>query len=109
VTVGADDLAELRTLCAGTAPITEGGCGFVDLPALKIQVGSETVVRDALLSLQAHSGYTSRLYLSSPIPGRGINWTTHTVFGRCWHTPSWNNVMSGRPIVMLQQHLQVYR
>lgn len=109
MTISADDLAELRALCPGATHLSEGGCGFIDLPALKIQVGQDIVVRDALLSLQAHSGYTSRLYLSAAIPSRGINWTTHTVFGRCWHTPSWNNVMPARPIEMLQQHLQAYR
>ena len=105
----AEELAELKELCARAAFVSEGGVQFADLPGLKVPVGSETLTRDALLSLAAHTGYTSRLYLSEPIPGRGANWTVHTVLGRRWHTPSWNNVMPGRPIEMLQQHLQVYR
>lgn len=102
-------LAEIREVCPAAAHLTEGGQGFVDLPALVIPVGDATVVRDALLSLQAHTGYTSRLYVSEPIAGRGANWTVHMVLGRRWHTPSWNNVMPGRPIEMLLQHLGVYR
>jgi hypothetical protein len=105
----AEELAEIKAICQAAAYVSEGEHGFVDLPALKIEVGSETVTRHALLSLKGHSGYTSRLYLSEPIPGRGRNWTKHSVLGRQWHTPSWNNVMPGRPIEMLQQHLKVYR
>ena len=102
-------LSELREICPSTDELTEGGQNFVDLPSLRIPVGGEIIIRDALLSLGAHTGYTSRLYLSAPIPGRGANWTAHTVLGRCWHTPSWNNVMPGRPIEMLLQHLRAYR
>lgn len=89
--------------------MSEGGQEFVDLPALKIPVGNGVESRDALLSLNAHTGYTSRLYLSAQIASRGQNWTSHTVLGRAWHTPSWNNVPPGRPIEMLQQHLRGYR
>jgi len=103
------ELSELRELCPGADQVTEGGQNFVDLPAFRIPVGQEIVIRDALLSLGAHTGYTSRLYLSEQIAGRGANWTVHTVLGRSWHTPSWNNVMPGRPIEMLLQHLRAYR
>jgi hypothetical protein len=81
----------------------------VDLPGLKIPNGKGIVVRDALLSLQPHSGYASRLFLSQPIAGRGVNWTVHSVLGRTWHTPSWRDVAPGRAIEMLFQHLKVYR
>lgn len=107
--VAAEALAELRDACPKAASMSEGEHEFIDLPSLTIHVGDKTVVRDALLSLKAHTGYTSRLYLSAPIEGRGNNWTTHTVLGRTWHTPSWNNVMPGRPVEMLLQHLKVYR
>jgi hypothetical protein len=104
-----EDLAELRQVCPCASLKTESGQSFVDLPGLKIPVGTGIVVRDALLTLQAHSGYTSRLFLSQPIAApRTQNWTTHTVLGRAWHTPSWNNVASGRPVEMLLQHLKAY-
>jgi hypothetical protein len=101
-----DALAELREVCPGASLKTEAGQSFIDVPGLKIPVGAEIVVRDALLTLQARSGYTSRLFLSQPMaPPRTQNWTTHTVLGRAWHTPSWNNVAPGRPVEMLLQHL----
>jgi hypothetical protein len=104
-----DALAELRQVCPGASLKTEAGQSFVDLPDLKIPVGADIVVRDALLTLQGHSGYASRLFLSQSIAApRTQNWTTHTVLGRAWHTPSWNNVPPGHPIEMLLQHLKAY-
>jgi hypothetical protein len=109
VSAAVEDLVEVRALCPAAAFVDEGGARFIDLPGLKIQSGQEVIVRNALLSLQAHSGYTSRLYISAPIPGKGINWTVHTVLGRAWHTPSWQGVPPGRAIEMVQQHLKVYQ
>jgi hypothetical protein len=104
-----DELAEVKAICPGAVYVSEGGSEFVHLPTLKIPVGDRLETRDALLSLNPHTGYVSRLYLSAPIAGRGQNWTSHAVLGRTWHTPSWNNVPAGRPIEMLPQHLKVYR
>lgn len=104
-----DALAEIRAVCPGASLKTESGQSFVDLPGLKIPVGAEIVVCDALLTLQGHSGYMSRLFLAQPIAApRTQNWTTHTVLGRAWHTPSWNNVAPARPVEMLLQHLKAY-
>jgi hypothetical protein len=107
--VGPDALAELRTVCPAAVERSEAGRSYVDLPHLKIQSGKESVLRDALLSLQGDGSYTSRLYLSEPIPGRGANWTQHTILGRSWHTPSWQGVQPGRPVEMLLQHLGAFR
>lgn len=104
-----EELAEVTAVCPKAAYVTEGAHQLVDLPGLKIPVGDTIETRDALLSLGPHTGYESRLYLSAPISNRGQNWTTHTVLGRPWHTPSWRHVQPGRPIEMLQQHLKVYR
>jgi hypothetical protein len=104
-----DPLGELRLVCPGASLKTESGQTFVDLPGLKIIAGGGTVIRDALLSLQAHSGYTSRLFVSDPITAPKLkNWTVHVVLGRRWHTPSWNSVAPGRPVEMLLQHLKAY-
>jgi len=104
-----DAFGDLRQVCPGASLKQEGGQNFVDLPGLKIPVGKETVIRDALLTLQGHSGYASRLFLSQPIQApRTANWTVHTVLGRAWHTPSWNNVPPGRPVEMLLRHLKAY-
>ena len=107
--IGSEALAGLRQLCPAASVKNEAGQVFVDLPGLKIRTGKKIVARDALLSLQSHSGYTSRLFLAQPIAGRGVNWTVHSVLGRTWHTPSWSNVAPGRPIEMLLQHLKVYQ
>jgi hypothetical protein len=104
-----DVLAEVRQVCPGASLKSEAGQSFVDLPGLKIPVGGAIVERDALLTLQAHSGYTSRLFLSQPVEApRTQNWTMHTVLGRAWHTPSWNYVAPGRLVEMLLQHLKAY-
>jgi hypothetical protein len=107
--VGTEELAEFKGVCPSASVKTEGAQEFIDLPALRIPVGDQIVVRDALLTMQNHGGYVSRLFLSAPIPGRGQNWTTPTVLGRTWHTPSWQHVAPGRPIEMLIQHLSAYR
>jgi len=104
-----EHLAEIQQVCAAASCKAETGQNYVYLPGLSIRVGAKTETRDALLTLQAHSGYASRLFLSAPIAGRGQNWTCHAVLGRSWHTPSWNNVAPGRPIEMLVQHLKVYQ
>jgi hypothetical protein len=106
---GPEALAELHQLCPAASVKNEAGQAFVDLPGLKIPSGREIIIRDALLSLQSHSGYASRLFLSQAILSRGANWTVHSVLGRTWHTPSWNHVAPGRPIEMLLQHLKVYQ
>jgi hypothetical protein len=103
------DLAPLRAVYPDAEPMTEAGQEFVHLPRLVIESGGTTYTREAILSLKAHSGYTSRLLLSEPISGRGQNWSVQNVIGRNWHTPSWNNVAPGLPLDMLLQHLRVYR
>ena len=106
---GDDALADVRRVCPGASLKAEAGQKFVDLPGLKIRVGKEIVTRDALLTLQAHGSYSSRLFLSQPVPtSRAGNWTVHTVLGRAWHTPSWNHVPPGRAVEMLLQHLKAY-
>ncbi len=107
--ISAESLAELRQVCPAAASASEAGQEFVDLPGLNIPVGADIQVRDALLTLQEHSGYVSRLFLSEPIAGRGQNWNSFTVLGRSWHSPSWNGVAPGRPLEMLLQHLKVYQ
>lgn len=105
----AEALGELRQVCPSASLKTEAGQRYVDLPALKVPVGKDVVVRDALLTLQGHSNYASRLFLSQPIAApRAVNWTVHTVLGRSWHTPSWRDVPPGRPVEMLLQHLKAY-
>lgn len=105
-----EQISELRELCPMAGVKVEAGQTFIDLPQLKVLTSSGIVVREALLSLQAHSGYDSRLFLSAPIDTpKAVNWTAHNVLGRTWHTPSWRGVVPSRPVEMLLQHLKAYQ
>lgn len=99
---------ELRAISPGAQEMTEAGIRYVFLPALKLPCAPG--VADALLSLQQHSGYATRLFLSQPAVGKGNNWTTHHILGRTWHTWSWKDVPATiRPVEILLGHLGALR
>ena len=101
-------MQELRQICPGAQEMLEAGITYIFLPGLKHPLGHGTL--DGLLCLQQHSGYTTRLFLSAVIPGKGNNWSTHTILSRTWHTWSWNNVPANqRPAEILAQHLRALR
>lgn len=103
-----DALQELRRVCPGAQEMTEGGITYFFLPSLKHPCAQGTL--DVLLCPQQHSGYTTRLFLSAAIPGKGSNWSAHTILSRTWHTWSWNNVPANqRPAEILAQHLRALR
>lgn len=105
-----DPLDELRAVCAGAANRSEGGHTYIELPQLVFPSGAASLTRDALLSPTEHSGYSTRLFLSEPVPGKGNNWTPHVILGRTWHTWSWNGVPSSmRPAQILADHLRGLR
>src|SRR5207245_11021163 len=88
--------------------VRDGAISSVYLPALKLPCPPGVV--DGLLCLQQHGGYTTRLFLSAPVSGRGANWSTHSIVSRTWHTWSWNNVPANqRPAEVLAQHLRAFR
>jgi hypothetical protein len=102
-----EHLEEVQVLCPAAKPMAEGGVEFLFLPSLALPCSD---VVDALLCPTAHSGYTTRLFLSKQIPGRGQNWNTFTILGRTWWSPSFNNVQATlRPLQILDAHLQLYR
>lgn len=102
-----DHVAEVQALCPAAKVMAEGGVDYLFLPSLALPGGD---VVDALLCPAAHAGYTTRLFLSKQIAGRGQNWNSFTILGRTWWTPSFNNVLATlRPIQMLDAHLQLYR
>lgn len=105
-----DPLDELRALSAGVRPLNEGGIRYFDLPKLTFLSVGQEVTMDALLCLDPHSGYSTRLFLERPIPERGNNWTAHVIFGRQWHTWSWNHVPATlRPMQILAEHLRALK
>lgn len=106
--IAPEAMEELRAICPGAVEMSEGNIAFVFLPKLKLPCAPGEV--DALLSLQPHSGYTTRLFLSTQVAGKGNNWSTHTILSRTWYTWSWNNVPSGiRPAEILIGHLRAFR
>jgi hypothetical protein len=90
--------------------MVEGGTRYIYLPELKVTVGAADRVLDALLCPGPHNGYTSRLFLSTPISERGANWSQWQIFGRTWHTWSWQNVPAELPwIQIVLEHLRALR
>lgn len=106
--VDAAAMDELRRISPGAQEMTEGGITYIHMPELKLPCAPGIV--EALLCIQQHSGYTTRLFLSKAVPGKGANWTTHQIFGRTWHTWSWNNVPANlRPAEILRGHLNAFQ
>jgi hypothetical protein len=102
-----DGLEEMRCLCADARYVSEGSNTYVYIPSLKLCNGRMV---QALLCLTARDGYTTRLFLSEPIAGKGANWTTHRILDKTWHTWSWNQVLADqRPIEILADHLRALR
>lgn len=101
-------MEELMAVCPGAREHVEAGIKYIHLPALKLP--GNLGVMEALLCPQQHGGYTTRLFLTSAIPSKGANWTSHTILGRTWYTWSWNNVPANmRPVEILLEHLRALR
>ena len=100
----------LRTICAQPEQVSEGGATYVFLPSIKVMVAGMTRILDALLCPGPHNGYTSRVFLSAPVPERGANWSQWQILGRTWHTWSWQNVPANLPwIQIVLEHLRALR
>jgi hypothetical protein len=103
-------LAGLTAISAAPAEMTEAGTRYIYLPGMKLIAAGAERVLDGLLCPSPHSGYTSRLFLSSPVPERGANWSQHQIVGRTWHTWSWQNVPAELPLIqMVLEHLRALR
>lgn len=103
-------LEELQEISPGAREYVETSVKYIHLPILKLPAGCVPSSVEALLCLAPRDGYTTRLFLSSPITGRGANWTTHRILDKTWHTWSWNNVPGTlRPTQILAEHLRALR
>ena len=101
-----EDFAELQGLIAGTTEHDEGGKRYIHLPSLSFQSDGALQTVEALLCPGEHSGYLTRLFLDRPFPNKLQNWTTHSILGRQWHTPSYNGVAATLPLMtILANHL----
>lgn len=109
-------LLTLLTICPEACERNEADTRFVSLPNLKVEVGANTKVLDALLAVTSHSGYVTRLFLSEQITERPMigsmaaNWTMHQILGRNWWTWSWRDVSESLPwIQILHCHLRALK
>jgi hypothetical protein len=107
--VAPERLASLKPFAATASVISDCGLEFIVLPGLKVPVGGQVVVRDALLCPSPIHGYVSRLFLSEPIAGKGQNWNQYVIAGTAWWAPSWQSVESTLPLPqMLLAHLDAF-
>jgi hypothetical protein len=105
--VAAEHLQELADLCGGAQEMPEGGKIYIYLS--RVQVAGE-IQLPALLCVQEHSGYLTRLFLPQVVPGRGANWSSHHILGKTWYSWSWQGVPASlRPAEMLAAHLRPLR
>jgi hypothetical protein len=101
------ELTELRLICPGLAVRVENTYEFIFLPSFRLPTGA---IVDALLCPQSRDGYETRLFLSSQVPGKGNNWTTHSILDRTWYTWSWNNVPATFSLAaILANHLEALK
>jgi len=107
VGVTAESIDELKIVSKGAKVFEVAGATYVHLPKLTLPNGR---VVEALLCLTVSNGYSTRLFLSEPVEGKGSNWTVHEILDKPWHTWSWNGVPSDiRPIEILASHLAALR
>jgi hypothetical protein len=105
-----EQIQELKALCPEARVIAEAGITYLLLPSLKLPPGATPAVVDGLLCPQQHTGYSTRLFISKPVVGKGTNWTTARLVERMWHTPSWQGIGADlRLVEMVLGHLEVYR
>ena len=90
--------------------MTDAGLAYLYLPGLRLPKGCDQQDVDALLCLQPRDGYPTRLFLSAQISSKPLNWTSHRILDREWHTWSWNGVSANlRPMEILLGHLRAVR
>ena len=108
--IDADQLAEFRVIYPEAQAMTEAGFDYVHIPKLVLPEGNTPVEVEALLCPQMRDGYMTRLFFTTPIPGKGNNWTQHHILGRTWQGCSWQNVQAGQGLAqILLGHLEVFK
>jgi len=111
VIIPEEKLASLKSSFPEVAVSQEAGSSYIFFPQLKATLAGEERSMDFLLCPMLHSNYTTRLFISEPIPACSIpNWTVHFILGRQWHTPSFNNVPETLPLKeILMAHLRALK
>jgi hypothetical protein len=108
----ADQIEELKHLCAGGRYYEEGGIPYFFLPQLRLPDGCAPEQLDALLCPTSHHGYTSRLFFEKVILSpQSRNWsTTARIMERTWHAISWQFAETNLRLAQLVGvHLRAFR
>ncbi len=105
-----EDIEELWLICSTAEPMSEAGKNYFLLPDLKLPPGRQADQVDALLCVNEHSGYPTKLFLAIKLTDRGGTWTEFRILDRLWYSWSWKDVSSSqRPAQILIQHLNALR
>ena len=108
--IDSSDFDEMKVLYPDARKVTENGQEYIHLPILHLPSGCQPAVVEALLCPSQRDGYATRLFLSSPVVGKGNNWSQHHVANRTWHTWSWKDVAAGQTLVqILLGHLDAFK
>jgi len=108
--IAPEQLEALGAVCARAQVMNDAGIEFVYLEKLKVRSDEQALEIDALLRPGEYAGYTTRLFLSQPVPTKANNWSIHQFLGRAWHTWSWQGVPADLPLIqMLMCHLDALR
>lgn len=108
---------ELRSFCSDAKDLTDGGLRFVYLPQLALPLGATPERIDALLCLDRHGSYPTRLFFASQVArnpattGTALNWNGNVrILERNWVAFSWDHVRSEQhPVSILTAHLDALR
>jgi hypothetical protein len=106
------ELEEVQAVYPGASAMSEGEKDYIFFPELKVRVGENEHCVSGLLLPSAHSsGYMTKLFLSSQIPGSALNWNfTDRILDRTWYSWSWQGVpASMRLLQILAGHLGAFK
>jgi hypothetical protein len=110
LTYSPEEFGELSTYFPGATEHDEAGKRYIHLPSLSFPSDGEVKTVVGLLCPGEHSGYPTRLFLDRPFPHKVQTWTTHSILGRQWHTPSYNGIPATLPLTaILANHLRGLR
>lgn len=108
---------ELRAICPGAEDLTEGGLRFVYLSQLALPPKATPEKVDALLCLDRHGSYPTRLFFATQVArnpaatGPALNWNGNVrILERNWVAFSWDHVQNTQhPVSILTAHLDALR
>ena len=109
----AEEIEELKKCYPNIGLASEGGKDYLRIEGLRLPEGCQPDTVTGLLCPTEHSGYSSRLFLSTRIThrGKGTNWNAAgvVILGQQWWAVSWKiNAANVRLISKVQAHLGAF-